>query len=299
MSSQSDYNNLLRKIKNLQTAQKRLQTELNSLPPNNNFKRQQLLVTQIDDINAEKVQLFKNLASLSFTLQDDYNESTNDLKARTEMLKLVEEQLESSRRRLEAARNENINNLRMSEINNYYSGYYNIYLQLFRYIIYTCVFLVLVVFLRQRFVINNNITNVLAFIIITIGGFFIITTLWDFSNRNNLVINQYDFPFDPHSSKNPTHDGSDFDIGGEWMDELNHWKNDIELLEKGECLGPSCCVGDGLTFDDQNMICKLDPGKKEKNEGFTDGGKLNPAPLGETSDKMIVNDLSGDKYAIF
>ena len=215
------------------------------------------------------------------------------------MLKLVEEQLESSRRRLREARNENINNLRMTEINNYYSGYYNIYLRLFRYIIYTCVLLVLVVFLRQRFIINNNISNVLAFIIVTIGGFFIITTLWDFSNRNNLVINEYDFPFDPHSSKHPKHDISEFDIGGQWVDELNHWKNDIELLEKGECLGPSCCVGDGLTFDDEKMICKLDPGKKEKNEGFTVGGKLNPASLGETSDKMIVNDLSGEKYALF
>lgn len=299
MSSQSDYKNLLSKIKNLQTAQQRLQTELNSLPPNDNFKRQQLLVTQIDDINAEKVQLFKNLASLSFTLQDEYNESTDDLKARTEMLQLVEEQLESSKKRLMEARNENINNLRMTEINNYYSGYYNIYLRLFRYIIYTCVCLVLVVFLRQRFIINNNISNVLAFIIVTIGGFFIITTLLDFSYRNNMVINQYDFPFDPHSSKHSKHDGSEFDIGGEWIDELKHWKNDIELLEKGECLGPSCCVGDGLTFDDKKMICKLDPGKKGKHEGFTVGGKLNPAPLGETSDKMIVNDLSGEKYAVF
>jgi len=296
--SSSDYNNLLGKIQNLQSVQKRLHTELNTLPPNSNFERQQLLITQIDNINAQKIGLFKNLYSLNHVLQDEYNASAADLQARTEMLQMVEAQLKATQQRLREQRNQNINNLRMTQINDYYSGYYGIYLKIFRYIIYTCVFLVIIVFLRQRYIIGAGLTNGLAFIIVAVGGYYIFSTLYDLSNRNNMVITEYDFPADPDTK--PHHDSGDDGIGvsGAWVDDLTRWKKDIELLADGECLGPACCVGDGLTFDKKKMICKLDPGKKTKNEGFTGGAVLSPASLHEPNVGLITPNAGGMYYSI-
>ena len=296
--SSSDYNNLLGKIQNLQTAQKRLHTELNSLPPNSNFERQQLLITQIDNINAQKIALFKNLYSLNHVLQDEYNASAADLQARTEMLQMVETQLKATQQRLQEQRNQNINNLRMTQINDYYSGYYGIYLKIFRYIVYTCVFLVIIVFLRQRYIIGSKLTNGLAFIILAIGGYYTFSTLYDLSNRNNMVITEYDFPVDPDTKPHHDSGGDDVGISGAWVDDLSRWKKDIELLAEGECLGPACCVGDGLTFDKKKMICKLDPGKKTKHEGFTGGAVLSPASLNEANVPLVTPNSGGMYYSI-
>lgn len=295
--SSSDYNNLLGKIQNLQSVQKRLHTELNTLPPNSNFERQQLLITQIDNINSQKIALFKNLYSLNHVLQDEYNASASDLQARTEMLQMVETQLKATQQRLREQRNQNINNLRMTQINNYYSGYYAIYLKIFRYIIYTCVFLVIIVFLRQRYILSAGATNGLAFVIIAIGGYYIISTLLDLSNRNNMIISEYDFPTDVDTK--PEHangDGGGMGVSGAWVDDLTRWKKDIQLLAEGECLGPACCVGDGLTFDKKKMVCKLDPGKKTKNEGFTGGATLSPANINDTNQALVVPSSKGDYY---
>lgn len=296
--SSSDYNNLLGKIQNLQSVQKRLHTELSTLPPNSNFERQQLLLTQIDNINAQKIALFKNLYSLNHVLQDEYNASAADLQVRTEMLQMIETQLKATQQRLREQRNQNINNLRMTQINDYYSGYYGIYLKIFRYIVYTCVFLVIIVFLRQRYIIGSKLTNGLAFIILAIGGYYTFSTLYDLSNRNNMVITEYDFPVDPDTKPHHDSGGDDIDVSGAWVDDLSRWKKDIELLAEGECLGPACCVGDGLTFDKKKMICKLDPGKKTKHEGFTGGAVLSPASLNETNVPLITPDSGGMYYSI-
>lgn len=296
--SSSDYNNLLGKIQNLQSVQKRLHTELNTLPPNSNFERQQLLITQIDNINSQKIALFKNLYSLSHVLQDEYNSSASDLQARTDLLQMVDAQLKSTQQRLREERNQNINNLRMTQINNYYSGYYGIYLKVFRYIIYTSIFLVIIVFLRQRYILSAGATNGLAFIIIAIGGYFILSTLFDLSNRNNMVISEYDFPV--NADTKPEHANGDgaggIGISGGWVDNLTRWKKDVKLLEEGECLGPACCVGDGLTFDKNKMVCKLDPGKATKNEGFTGGATLSPANINDTNQALVVPSSKGDYY---
>lgn len=298
--SSSEYSNVLSKIQNLQSVQKRLHTELNTLPPNSNFERQQLLITQIDNINAQKIALFKNLYSLNHVLQDEYNASAADLQARTEMLQMVDAQLKSTRQRLREQRNQNINNLRMTQINDYYSGYYGIYLKIFRYIIYTCVFLVIIVFLRQRYIIGNKTSSGLSFIVIAIGGYYIVSTLYDLSNRNNMVITEYDFPSD--FAAKPDHDtgGDDdpFSASGAWVDDLSRWKKDIELLAEGECLGPDCCVGDGLTFDKKKLVCKLDPGKKTKNEGFTGGALLSPASLSDPNVGLVTPNSGGMYYSI-
>ena len=226
--SSSDYNNLLGKIQNLHSVQKRLHTELNTLPPNSNFQRQQLLITQIDNINSQKIALFKNLYSLNHVLQDEYNSSASDLQAKTEMLQMVDAQLKSTQQKLREERNQNINNLRMTQINNYYTGYYGIYLKVFRYIIYTCIFLVIIVFLRQRYILSAGATNGLAFIIIAIGGYFILSTLFDLSNRNNMVISEYDFPV--NADTNPEHANGDsaggVGVSGAWVDNLTRWKSD-------------------------------------------------------------------------
>ena len=309
MSTTNDTNNILSNIQNLQAAQKKLHTELSKLPPNQNFERQKLLITQIDNINAQKIDLFKNLHALQSVMQHDVETSKSDIHGRIQLTNMVEQHLNQAQTRQKQARNENINNLRKTEINNYYSGKYGLYLKIFRYIIYTCVFLVLIALLRQRFFLGAKAANLLAGIVVAIGGYFIVTSAIDLDYRNNLVIDEYDFITEPdektgggHADEN-TGDGhadenkNQIGIKGKWLSDIERYKKDIELLKKRDCLGEACCKGDGLTFDKKKMICKLDPGKKSKHEGFTGGGLLQPAPIDGGVEPILTPNYGGTYYA--
>ena len=161
-------------------------------------------------------------------------------------------------------------------------------------------FLILINLLRQRYIIPATASYVFAMIVVAVGGFFIVPASLDLSARNNLVINEYDFTFDPNSETNPPHhtgDKSDLGISGRWMNELEKYKKQLKLLSEGDCLGPDCCKAPGLSFDKNTLTCKLDPGKKTKGEGFTNGGSLSPAPLNTNNNNMIVPNPGGLYYA--
>ena len=273
----NEYNNILDKIQNLQSIQNTLYNDMKDLPPNNNFERQQLLVTQINNINSNLITLFNNIN------QNKNTTNTFDPALYYSSLKVLETQLQDSRNKLEERKNEYIKTLRTTEISYYDSAYYAYILGIFRYIIYTCLFLIIIIFLRHRYILPGGIANGLIFIVIAIGLYLIITSLSDLSNRNNLVFDQYNFgiDFDNIPKHDTTSDGSN---------KLNALEKDfnkfcsksmqnIHMLESGDCFGSGCCVGDGLSFDKEQMICKLDPGKKTKHEGFTCGSNLSPAAL--------------------
>lgn len=296
MSNTNNYNKILSNIKNLQNAQKTLHTKLNMLPPNENFEKQKLLISQIDKINNQKVELFEELYALQILMQDNVDLKTDDLQTKIYLTKLAEEQLNRDQERIKHTRNKNINNLRMTEINNYYTGNYSLYLKIFKYVIYTAIIIIAIAVLRQRYIINSVIANILAMIVLAFGGFFVLTSSLDLSSRNNLVINEYDFQVESQDNGN----GGSHDLNppkSTWMDEMERYKKDLELLAQGECLGPACCQGDGMVFDDKKMICKLDPGKKGKSEGFTNGGRLQPANLCDDNRITILDNPGGKYYA--
>tara|TARA_Y100000389_G_scaffold99503_1_gene96240 strand:- start:947 stop:1819 length:873 start_codon:yes stop_codon:yes gene_type:complete len=287
--SVSEYNNILGNIQSLQTIQQKLHMELSSLQPNSGLDRQKLLIREIDEINDQKVNLFKNLYSVASVLNSNIEKSTNDQNDKQAIVELLEEKLSEERERMKIVSDENINNLRMNEINTYYSGYYSKYVQIFKYVIYTCVGLLLVTLLRQRRVLNSRISNILAGIVLFVGGFFILRNLYDLGKRNNLEINQYDFVLD----KDTVHSNleADGDISGSWKGSMEQYEKDLEMIEEGDCIGPECCVGEGLKFDKEKMVCKL----KNKKEGFTNL-PLNPASISSYSQKLVQPNPGGGTY---
>jgi len=44
------------------------------------------------------------------------------------------------------------------------------------------------------------------------------------------------------------------------------------------------------------MVCKLDPGKATKNEGFTGGATLSPANINDVNQALVVPSSKGDYY---
>lgn len=261
----TNYQTILNNIQNLQDKEKRLYSELHALPSHSNFERQRAIVSEINQSSIKKIALFKNLYSLNALLQQDISRGNDDLASRMEVAKLVENQLEQSKARINSIRNQNINNLRQTEINHYFSDRYRAFGSVFQTIIFVCIALVIISVLRRRYILSSRVSNLLAAIVIIVGLGLVLPAFYDIDARNNMVFAEYDFEFVPNSSKNPQHSDNSNEHMDFWMthkdeDTQKKYDKDIKLLKEGDCVGPECCSGPGLRYDKHAEACVVDKG---------------------------------------
>ena len=299
----TNYHAILNNIQNLQDNEKRLYSELDALPQHSNFERQRAIVAEINQTSMKKIALFKNLYSINALLQQDISRGNDDLAARTEVAKLVENQLEQSKARINSTRSQNINNLRQTEVNHYFSDRYQAYGSVFQNIILVCVALIIIAVLRRRYILSSRVSNLLAAIAILVGLGLVLPAFYDIDSRNNMVFSEYDFEFDPHSSKNPHHSDKDEHLGF-WMnhkddDDLKKYDKDIKLLKEGDCVGPECCSGPGLRYDKHAEACIVDKGHESFGNisGQSGGGGASLDDPNTYSSLLVHVDPSGKYYS--
>jgi len=195
-------------ITKLQREQLKLKNALTELPSNTTFIRQKNVINNIDSKINASVGIFSSLSQRRESLNTNLNNTQTILDSRNETLDVVNQQLNVANDVTNRNKNENINNHRSIEINNYYNGHYLLYINIFRYLIYTCIFLLIVALFKQFGAINISISNILTIIIIVIGGYFIITAIIDLNYRNNLEISEYDFYTNPNTDDVPQYESS-------------------------------------------------------------------------------------------
>ena len=193
-------------ILNYNTEKTTLQEALATLPNSSAFTRQKTIITNINNSIEDVISDFESAEQQHSILSSTTTNTDTLLDARQNTLTIVEQQLDVANENLSRIKNDNLNNHRMIEINNFYNGYYLLYLTIFRYIIYTCTFLLIVALLKTLGVITISISNVLAILIIGIGGFFIIQAVIDINYRNNVDINEYEFAVNPNINDVPAYE---------------------------------------------------------------------------------------------
>ena len=304
-----NYSELLNNIQSLQANEKRLYAELDTLPSHagqTNLERQRHVVAQLDRVTSEKIQQFRALYAINNLLQADIARGNDDLANRLEVARLVEHQLKASQERLRKERNLNINNLRQTEINHYFSDRYQAFHGTFQSIVFVCVALVVIAALRRRYLLSGRVAHLLAAAAILVGLYYVLPAFWDIDSRNNMVFAEYDFEFDPHSSKNPQHaDEDDLGLYGlkGLMGNEEKYRKDIQLLEEGDCIGPECCSGPGLKFDAKHEVCVVDKSKKNSEtfgniSGQSGAGGASLADPATYSAHLVQTDHSGKYYSV-
>lgn len=195
-------------ITKLQREQLKLKNALTALPSNTIFTRQKNVINNIDSKINDSIGIFSSLSQRREALNTNLINNQTILDSRNETLNVVNQQLNVATEATNRNNNENINNHRSIEINNYYNGHYLLYINIFRYLIYTCIFLLIVALFKQFGAINISISNILTIIIVVIGGYFIITAIIDLNYRNNLEISEYDFYTNPNTNDVPEYESS-------------------------------------------------------------------------------------------
>jgi len=211
-------------IQKFRTEQSILQDSLESLPNSAAFTRQKAIITGMDTATDRIINNFDSFERQQDIVTTTTNNNDTLLNSRQDTLSIVDQQLNIASETMSRIKNDDINNHRLLEINNFYNGYYLLYLTIFRYIIYTCTFLLVVALLKTLGFITISISNLLVMIIISIGGYFIINAALDISYRNNVDINEYEFPIKSNIDDVPAYESvqeNDISILQELEDKFN------------------------------------------------------------------------------
>ena len=167
----------------------------------------------------------------------------------------------------------------------------------------------LVVLLRQRYLLSGHVANIIGMIILFVGLFFIIPPLFDISARNNLVFDEYDFDFNSeHPETGDTDVGSILSVDGHSVEsefkqlgldtekDFSKYKNEFEdIIKHGECVGAACCAANSK-YNHKDAKCVASH-KESFLSGQSSSNMHQGAPL-DSSPQDLVSEPLSEYYSI-
>ena len=279
---------IIDKIKSLQNLETELYKNLSNINSESQSDYKKDLVKSINSIADNKQELLNNLTNTYSTLETDIQNNPIEKNILTEQVKIlqnVEKQLNQQKSIINKDKKLNINNLRLTEINTYYSQQYNAKYKILKMISIACLPILLIGILKQRYILSSRIASSLASLIIIIALIFVIPAVIDIYMRDNMVYSQYQFPFNYSNSSNPAINEDTTTNGS-----LNSSKKSTSLIP--ECVGAECCKSDFMSYDETTKTCK---------EGFI-SGQSSQTPeydyINLNNEPLVMFNPDGQYYAI-
>ena len=232
-----DASNNQQLIDDIQSLQKMEQELFNNLETNNTLtpEQQQKYIEKINQLSNMRINLYKTLSGVNVFFQNALSSSVGTLKEQSTAISIVENELNQSKRRLEALEAERNNKIRLVEINDYYSDKYAEHSQLMKIIIFTLVPVILLVIIKNTGLLPNFIYYILITIISFIGAYFFWRRYASIIMRDNMNYQEYDWQMNASSLPTSTSTVSASDP----------WKSSSMYAT---CVGEKCC-SNGMTWD--------------------------------------------------
>jgi hypothetical protein len=199
-------------------------------------------VNKINDISQMRINLYKSLNNLNTFYNSELSNSAYTLNQQTTAIKIVENELNESKKRLAIIEREKNNKIRIVEINNYFGEKYAEQTGLLKSILFFAfLFMILSILLKY-----NIIPTKLYFVLLIIIGIFAMFNLYNkiysIMIRDNMNYQEYNWAFNPPAgSYNESSVPTTSDPWGTGTPSLT-------------CIGQACCYS-GSTYDSTQNIC--------------------------------------------
>lgn len=188
-------------------------------------QQKQKIINEINTLSRLRLSLHKSLRDVYSYYQSNVGAARTTLGQQLFAMGIIENELNEAKRRLNDIKGQKENKLRLVEINTYYGKRYNAQKEMLITIVLVCAILFLIAFLTNRLgVLPGNVAILLMGLTIATGLIYLSYKLIDFSNRDNMNFDEYDWAFD--KDKAPT---------GEDAVATNPWGYGIV------CIGSQCC----------------------------------------------------------
>lgn len=237
---------ILDKIAELQKSEENLYSTLTTNSENvalgkpNTFSDEDIdnITTQINSLSAARVNLYNFVSEMYLTQNENEKVAQSSLKQQTKTLHLLEKELNKSKQRMSELKDEKNNQLKMIEINTYYSKQYDAYKRLMQLI--TIVGICLLAAIVLDYTPLKIVSRPLSIIICIIGGFLIIRRIFSMTMRRNDNYDEFYWLNTPSADysvdeANNTNTNKIIDISGISLDFI--------------CAESSCC-GPGTIWSD-------------------------------------------------
>ena len=271
--SQTTEEKLVENIQKLQEIERKLYQNLEkSIANGESIASKNIIITEINRISELRINLYKTLSGLNSNYQQNLNNTNSILGEQTKALGIVERELNENKEKLQQIDQDNINKMRMVQINTYYGQRFQEHTELMKILIYIFVPIILFTALFFYGFLPSSIYYVIIIIIALIGIYYIVKITVSIMSRDRMNYQEYDWFF--NSNKAPTDDNIELDFKSPW-----------ETIDVTTCIGQECCLPNYL-FDSKNNKCTL----VKKTEGF--------GPMLVNQNNPIKN-MDDEEYAVF
>lgn len=244
---QAQNQDILNDIQSLQNVELDL---FNSLETNNNLTTtdQESIINKINSISTMRIDLYQTMGGVNKFFNDALNNSRDTLQDQTATISIIEKELNNSKLRLSELKQDKINKIRLIEINDYYGQKYEEQTKLMKITVAIIIPVVILVVLRQKYILPQIVFSILLMIIILVGSVIFLRQLSYIMTRDNMSYPEFNWGFDAKNAPKP--DG---------LDPTDPWLS--SNLNIGSCIGQQCC-STGLTYNMTLNQC-VDPSTQD------------------------------------
>jgi hypothetical protein len=217
--------NTLENIKKIQSLERDIYEKLlqfdTSQQPSSQESRN--LMNELKNLSNIKINLYDSIKDIYDISVDTMTYTKQTVKEQLAAIKIVEKELQHSAKRINELNDNNINKMRMIEINKYYEDKYNNHAGFVKYLIIFIVILLFIYILNKRLLINDNIYKILLFIVILIGIIILSRYYYKMMFRSNMEYQEYVFPYANVVGST----GKDSDIINPWENPMQFCSNNV------------------------------------------------------------------------
>lgn len=228
-----------------------------SVLPTPNLQKQNKILSKIEDLQKLKTSLYQNLSSSYASTQSSVAEARMALVDETAVTGVISSELKNANKNLSALQSERYNKTRMAEINDYYSSKYETQSKIMKTIVYFCIPILILGILMKKSIIPQNIALSLIGILTGVAIFIVFFQVIDVMRRDNMVFDEYKFPFD----------ADNVDVSSDSNSDDQPKKSEWGL----SCAGNGCCPEGndyGTVWDDTTKQCVASSVQSSNSEGF-------------------------------
>ena len=192
-----------------------------------------------------RLNLYKTLGGVNQFYQNVLSNAREISDQQKQAVRVVEKQLNDSKRKLQFLEGEKNNKIRLVQINDYYGQKYSEHATLMKYIIYMLVPIIILCFLFNAGILPSFIFYILLIFISVIGSIYIVFKLISIWNRDNMNYQAYNWNFNTKAAPGTKDSGK---IDNPWL---------LPNINIGTCIGISCC-SPGTLYDRTINKCILE-----------------------------------------
>jgi hypothetical protein len=289
-------------IQNLQTIETQLLQNLEMDLAQGNLTENEIntSIEQINSIASMRMNLYDSMGSNNEFYQTNLKMANDTLYQQTQVLDILENKLNDNRKKIMALAENKNNNIRLAEINSYYSEKYRAQARFMKIVIILILPVLISAMLLKRGLIPYIVFKIISIIVGVVSFFFLVHQLYFFSTRNNMVYKENNvYVNTTNLSSTPFGDSSGNDP---WFVSYNN----SSAINSDYCVGTACCSS-GMTYDASLNQCvesfqTLNPATTPSLSSLSSLSSTNPLPipvLGDitkTDNPLISKDLDYNNY---